>query len=155
MLAWWELSFACLGVSIFHEQLVYIYIHGYAAGSLGMLVIIIPCKVYSWEFFLPIQMLSRSSARGSWVDLVRADFRHIWCQNHPLSRQIRRGTIYGARYQLLWLPHFILLSRDAYSVGHWQACLTTVSHSNPGEYHNKSINSGPIAWDYIPQLIIG
>ena len=42
----------CLGgVSIFYDRLVYVSIHVYAAGSLGVLVIIIPCKVYSCGFF--------------------------------------------------------------------------------------------------------
>ena len=40
----------CLGgVSIFEEHILYVSIHGYAAGSIGVLVIIIPCKVYSCE----------------------------------------------------------------------------------------------------------
>ena len=37
----------CSGVSIFHEQLVYLSIHGYAAGSLIVLFIIISFKFYS------------------------------------------------------------------------------------------------------------
>ena len=62
-----------------------------------------------------------------------ADFRHILCQNHPLSRQIGWGVIYGARNQVLWLPCSILHSRVPYAAGNWQACLTAVIHSIHGE----------------------
>ena len=42
-------------MSIFHEQLVYVYIHGYAAGSLEVLFIIIPFKVDSCKLLpLPV-----------------------------------------------------------------------------------------------------
>ena len=42
-----EMCFAWSGVSIFHEKLFYVSIHGYAAGSLSVLLIIIPSTVYS------------------------------------------------------------------------------------------------------------
>ena len=45
-----ELWFAWSRVSIFDEQLVYVYIHGYAAGSLGVLFSVITFKVDPCEF---------------------------------------------------------------------------------------------------------
>ena len=81
---------------------------------------------------LPIRMLSCSATPGSWWDVVRAAFRHIWCRNHPLLRKIGWGAIYGAIYQVLWMACSILPSQVAYIAGHWRACLTAASHSNPG-----------------------
>ena len=110
--------------------------------------------LFLWTFFLPSRLLSRSSSPKSWGDVVCAAFRHIWCQNRPLLIQIGWGAIYGTRYQVLWLPRSIPPSQDEYAAGHWQACLTAVSHSNPGESQNRSIHSRPIAWYYTPQLIL-
>ena len=104
---------------------------------------------------LPSRLGYRSSAPGFWGDVLRAAFRNILWRNHPLSRQIGWGAIYGARYQVLWLPRIILPSRVAYAASHWQVCLTVVSHIIHGESQSKSIHSGPIAWDYIPQWIPG
>ena len=106
-------------------------------------------------FTLTSRLLSRSSAPWSWGDVVRADFRHIQCQNHPLLRKIGWGAIYDARDQILWLPRSILPSRVACAAGHWRYCLTVVRHSIPGESQNKYIHSWPFAWDYIPKLILG
>ena len=36
---------------MFYEKTIYVSIHGYAAGSLGVLVIIIICKVFSCKLF--------------------------------------------------------------------------------------------------------
>ena len=104
---------------------------------------------------LPSWLLYRSSALGFWGDVVRAAFQHIRSQNHPLSRKIGWGAIYGAIEQLLRLPCSIVPSHVTYVVGHWWGCLTAVRHRIHGESQNKSINSGPIAWDYIPQWILG
>ena len=104
---------------------------------------------------LPSRMLSRSSAPGFWGDIVSSAFRHIRCQNNPQSRKIGWGAIYGAIYQVLWLPRSILPYRVVYAAGHWQAFLTAVRNIIHGESQNKSIHSGPIAWDYIPNWIPG
>ena len=105
-------------------------------------------------FFLPSRLLSYSSTPGSWGDVLRAAFRHIRCQNHPLLRKIGWGAIYGAIDQVLWLPHSIPTSQDAYAAGSWRSRPTAVSHSNLRESQNKSIHSGPITWDYITQWIL-
>ena len=84
-------------------------------------------------FFLPSRLLSRSADPGSWEDVVCAAFRHIWCRNHPLLRKIGWGAICGARDHMFWMPRSILPSWVVYAAVHWQACLDTVSHSNPRE----------------------
>ena len=38
--------------------------------------------------FLPIRLLSLSSLPGSWGDVKRDSFQHIWCQNHPILRKM-------------------------------------------------------------------
>ena len=111
--------------------------------------------LFLWIPSLPSRLLSRSSAPGFWGDVVCADFQHILCQNYPLSRQIGLGAIYGARDQVLWMLRSIMPSQVTYSASHWRACLTIVIHSIHGESQNKSIHSGPIVWDYIPQWILG
>ena len=50
MLVWQELCFAWAGMSIFEEHFLYVPIHGYTAGAIGVLVIVIPCKVCPCEF---------------------------------------------------------------------------------------------------------
>ena len=50
MFVWRELWFAGAGVSIFEENIFNVPIHGYAAGLIGVPVILIPCNVYSCDF---------------------------------------------------------------------------------------------------------
>ena len=69
---------------------------------------------------LPSRMLSHSAAQGFLVDVVRAASWHIWCQNNPLSRQIGSGAIYGARYQVSWMPRSSPPSWVVYAASHWQ-----------------------------------
>ena len=101
---------------------------------------------------LPSRLLSRSAAPVFWGYVVRAYFWNIWYRSHPLSRQIGWGAIYGAINQVLWLPYSIPHSWVVYTESHWRAFLTELIHSIHGESQSKSIHSGLIAWDYIPQL---
>ena len=71
-------------------------------------------QIYS----LPSWMLSCSAAPGFWGDVVRAASQNIRCRNHKLSRKIGWGTIYGARDQVLCLPHSSPPSWVAYTENH-------------------------------------
>ena len=110
---------------------------------------------YMQDIFLPIssppsRLLSPSASPVFLGYVVHVASQHIWCRNNPLSRQTGWGAIYGAKYQVLWLPRSIPPSIVAYVASHQRACLTVVSHSIHGKSQSKVINSGIIAWDYIP-----
>ena len=145
-------------VGSFHiSWATFICIHSWICGSLSWRAI---HHNYRQGLFLrisslPSRLLSRISGPVFWGDVVHADFWHIWFRNHPLSRQIGWGTIYGVRDPVFWKTRSILPSQVVYAASHWIACLTAVIHSIHGESQNKSIHSGPIVWDCIPKWIPG
>ena len=105
-------------------------------------------------FSLPSLWWSRSSARESWGDVGCFIFPHIWCQSCQRVIQIEWGATYGSRAQVLCRPHIILPAQDSCAGGNLLVCLIAVSHSNRGEFRNKSIHSGLLVWYHIPRWII-